>query len=168
MEMRGSVIAFLVMIGVAPVAATAQTHVSLMAGFTEYDLAGVNSGGFYAARVATALHPNLLIEGGVSYVATEQQFGDAALFIPELQAELQGTWGRFSPYLGLGAGLAVERPDEDTGVEGHTDFSPSIALGVRIAVNPQVGVRLEGRVNGIEPDFIGTVSALSAGFTIGL
>jgi hypothetical protein len=167
MEMRWSVIAALMMIG-GPVAATAQTHVSLTAGFTEYDLSGVNTGGIYAARIAAPVHPNLLVEGGISYVATEQQFGDAALFIPELQAQLQGSWGRFSPYLGLGAGLAVERPDEDSGFDGETDFSPSVALGLRIAVNPKVGFRLDGRLHGIEADFVGTVSALSAGFTIGL
>jgi hypothetical protein len=165
--MKSAVFAVLVMLG-APVSAAAQTHVSLMAGVSEYDLSGVNTSPLYAVRVAGPVHTNLLVEGGLSYIATEQQFGDAALFIPEAQAQLQGIWGRFRPYVGLGAGLAIERPDDDTGVEGEIDFSPSAALGVRIDLTPKVGIRLDGHLHGIEADFVGTVSALTAGITIGL
>lgn len=165
--MKSTVIAVLVMLG-APAAVAAQTEVALMAGASEYDLSGVSTSPIYAVRVSGALHPNLLVEGGVSYIGTEQQFGEAALFIPELQAQLQGTWGRFRPYLGLGAGVAIERPDEDTGVEGEVDFSPSAALGVRLDLTPGVGLRIDGRLHGIEADFTGTVSALTAAITIGL
>ena len=165
--MKSAMFAVLVILG-APVAAAAQTHVSLTAGVAEYDLSGVNKNPIYAVRVAGPVHPRLLVEGGLSYIATEQQFGDADLFLPEVQAQLQGTWGRFRPYFGLGGGLAIERPEADTGVEGDIDFSPSVALGVRVDLNPKVGVRIDGRLHGIQPQLRGMVSGLAAGLTIGL
>jgi len=156
----------------APSAAMAQrdsahdrTHVSVMAGITEYDLSGVDQSAIYALRLAVPWHPNLLVEGSLGYVRTEQQFGRTDLFLPELQAQLQGRWGSFSPYVGLGAGLAIDLPKGDTGVNDSMNFAPSFAAGLRVDVAPGVGVRVDGRIHGIEADFTGTVSALTAGLT---
>ena len=150
-----------------PSAADAQhsrTHVSVMAGVTEYDLSGVHTSGIYALRLAAPWHPNLLVEGSLSYVRTEQDFGESDLFLPEVQAQLQGTWARFSPYVGIGAGAAFDLPkDED--LETDTDFAPVFSVGARVAVAQGVGVRIDGRLHGIEADFTGTVSELTGGFT---
>lgn len=151
-----------------PSAAAAQhdrTHVSVMAGVAEYDLSGVNTSAIYALRAAMPWHPNLLLEGSLSYVRTSQQFGESDLFLPELQAQLQGTWGRFSPYLGLGAGVAIDLPAEETGVRDDVEFASAFSVGVRVGVAEGVGLRVDGRVHGIEPDFTGTVSELTGGLT---
>lgn len=143
-------------------------HASLMFGVTEYDLSGVSTSPIYAIRVAGPLRRNLLIEGSLGYVRTEQDSGDSDLFLPEVQAQIQGTWDRFSPYLGLGAGIAIDKPRDDDELferETDVDFAPAFSAGVKVRLTRGVGVRIDGRLHGIEPDFAGTVSALTGGFT---
>ncbi|MBW3535369.1 MAG: porin family protein [Gemmatimonadetes bacterium] len=149
-----------------PAAASAQhdrTHASLMAGITEFDLSGVGTTGIYALRAAMPWHENLLVEGSLSYARTGQQFGSTDLFLPEIQAQLQGTWRRLSPYLGLGAGVAIDRPSGPTDGPTDVDFAPAFSVGVRVGVARGVGVRIDGRLHGIEADFTGTVSELTGG-----
>lgn len=142
-------------------------HASIMAGAAEYDLSGVNTSPVYAVRAAVPLRRNVLMEGSFSYVPTAQQFGKSHLLLPEVQAQLQGTWGRFSPYLGLGGGVAIDLPEEDTGAEDEVDFAPSFSVGLRVTMAPGVGLRADGRLHGIGADFAGGVSELTAGFTFG-
>jgi hypothetical protein len=149
-----------------PAATAAQantTHISVMAGVAEYDLSGVETSPIYAIRYAGPLHPNLLVEGSLGYIRTDQQFGASDLFLPEVQVQLNGTWGRFSPYLGVGAGIAYDRPRGATGVDSDLDFAPAFSVGARVRVAQDVGIRVDGRLHGIEADFTGTVSALTGG-----
>lgn len=168
--MRGLILAAVVALTL-PAAAAGQhdrAHASLMFGVTEYDLSGVNTSPIYAVRVAGPLRRNLLIEGSLGYVRTDQQGGETDLFLPEVQAQLQGNWDRFSPYIGLGAGVAIDKPRDDDPVfdpETDVDFAPAFSAGVKVRVARGVGVRVDGRIHGIEADFVGTVSALTGGLT---
>ena len=66
--------------------------------------------GIYAVRLDMPVYPNLLVEAGVSYARrTRDPRGD--LFIPGMQLQLQGLSRRLNPYLGMGAGVTVERRD---------------------------------------------------------
>lgn len=165
MSLRALLAAALTLPLPALAAAQEASHVSVMAGVTEFDLSGVGTTGIYAVRADVPVWPNLLLEGSLSYARLDQQFGRSDLFIPEAQVQLQGTWGRFSPYVGLGGGAAVDVPQDDA-LETDTDFAPSVAAGARVAVAMGVGVRVEGRIHGIEADFTGTVSELTAGFSV--
>lgn len=151
-----------------PAAASAQhdrTHVSVMAGITEFDLSGTGTTGIYAIRAAMPWYDHLLVEGSLGYARTGQQFGSSDLFLPEVQAQLQGRWRRLSPYVGLGAGAAIDLPSAQSGVADDVDFAPSFSAGFRLGVAPGVGIRVDGRLHGIGADFVGTVSALTGGLT---
>lgn len=157
---------------VAPEAVRAQAtdtrwydgHVSLQAGVSIFDRSGVGTTGVYALRADMPIYPSLLIEAGMSYARPGGDSGVGDVFLPGLQVQLQGTSGQFSPYVGLGAGLTVEVPEE----EGATDvsFSPSFSTGIRVAVSEGAALRLEGRLNAVGADFRGVYSEITAGLVV--
>lgn len=142
-----------------------EAHIAIMAGIADYDMAGVGRTGVYAIRLDTPIYPSVLLELGMSY-ARPGEFSFADLYIPELQVQLQGTWNRFSPYLGIGGGTSVEVPEPGLGISRDISFAPSFSAGVRTALATGAGFRLEGRMHGIEADFSGTFAELTAGISI--
>jgi hypothetical protein len=104
----------------------------------------------------------LLWEGGVGVSFPDQQFGDTTTFVvPEAQVQLQYP-ARLAPYLGVGAGLALDvRGEEDGGTQTEPTFSA--AGGARVAMTEQLGLRAELRVRGIGTNFSGTTAEFTAG-----
>lgn len=139
-------------------------HVTLQAGVSVFDRSGVGATGVYALRADLPLYPSLLVEGGVSYARPGRDQGVGEVFVPGAQVQLQATSGQFSPYVGLGAGVTVEKPEDG----GATDssFSPSFATGVRIALSDGAGLRVEGRLNAVGADFQGVYSEMTMGLIV--
>jgi hypothetical protein len=110
------------------------------------------------------VYPNLLVEAGLSYARRghDPRFGD--LFIPGIQVQLQGLSDRFNPYVGMGAGMTVERRDGP--VEDDLSFAPSFSLGVRTAIADGVGLRVEGRLHGVGANFRGVYSEITGGLSV--
>jgi hypothetical protein len=131
--------------------------VTLIAGGTQWDLSGTGDSFTMGARADVALNRIVLFEGGFSWFAADQQFGDTTtVFLPEVQGQVEYP-ARLAPYVGLGVGLAVDFRDE---LDGGTQTDPTFvgALGVRFDVNDALGLRAELRVRGHEPDFAGTTA----------
>jgi hypothetical protein len=141
-------------------------QLSLMGGVAEYDLSGVETSNVWAARVAFPVEPFFIVEPAVSYIHTSQAFGRSDLWMPEVQLQAHVILGPAAPYLGVGVGAAIEEVDDVEGVEGETDFTTSVAAGVRWGVLETIGLRVEGRIRGIEYDWVGTVSELTAGVVV--
>ncbi|MGE0160500.1 MAG: outer membrane beta-barrel protein [Gemmatimonadales bacterium] len=139
-------------------------HVSLSGGVSIYDRSGTGTMGIYALRADMPVYPNLLVEAGLSYARRghDPRFGD--LFIPGIQAQLQGLSERFNPYVGMGAGVTVER--RDGAVEDDVSFAPSFSAGVRIAIADGVGFRMEGRLHGVGANFRGVYSEMTGGLSV--
>jgi hypothetical protein len=142
-------------------------ELSLMAGRAEYDLSGVHTSNIWAVRAAGAARSFLLAEASVSYIHTRQQFGRSALVIPEAQVQVQAVWRAFAPYLGAGIGLAIDNPEDDA-LDTKTDLATSAAVGLRVAVTEAIGLRVDARLHGIEIDYTGTITGVTAGVIIGL
>lgn len=136
-------------------------HVTVMAGASVYDHIVSGTTGIYALRADMPVYPNVLVEGGLSYARTGDAAGVDEVFIPGVQVQLQGTSGQFSPYVGLGAGVTVERFADERATD--LSFAPSFAAGVRIAVSQGAGIRVEGRLNAVGADFRGVYSEIAAG-----
>lgn len=154
---------------VTPAAATAQYdegHVALLAGLSEYDIGRRGRTAIYALRADVPVYPTILMEAGFAY-ARPGILTANHLYLPEAQVQLQGTWDRYSPYVGLGAGAAVEVPAGSfAGVDAQVSFAPSFSTGVRVALATGAGLRLEGRIHGIGADFAGTIGAVTGGISI--
>jgi hypothetical protein len=156
---------FAALLTLAPAGAAAQ-ELALMAGRAEYDLSGVRTSNVWAVRWTDPVRSFLVTDWSVTYIHTRQQFGRSDFWLPESQFQVQGLWGAFAPYLGAGIGLAIDDPDDDA-LDTEVDLATSAAVGVRLAVAERIGLRVDGRLHGIEIDYTGTVAGLTAGVTIG-
>lgn len=139
-------------------------HVTLMAGVSLFQRSGNGTMGIYAFRVDMPMYPDLLFEGGLSYAHRGQSPGVKDVFIPGMQMQLQGNSGAFSPYVGIGAGLAVETLSG--GGSSRTSFSPSFSAGLRVALSEGAGLRFEGRLNAVGGNFSGIYSEITGGLSI--
>ena len=164
------------LLAAAPVGAQGQDlesgHIALGGGYGSYDLNGTGSTGIFTLRVGAPVAPSFGWEIAVSYLSPGD--GDVVnvnMFLPELQLQLMKAFGKFTPYLGIGAGASIMTtgPFTVAGVEfdGETeiDFAPSASLGARAGLTDSVGLFAEGRIHGIEIDFTGTVAELVGGLS---
>jgi hypothetical protein len=139
-------------------------HVSLSGGVSLFDRSGTGTMAVFALRADMPIYPNLLVEAGLSYArrGSDPDFGD--IFIPGLQVQLQGVSERFNPYVGMGAGVTVERRDGPP--EDDVSFAPSFSAGVRVSIADGVGLRMEGRLHGVGANFRGVYSEITAGLSV--
>ena len=139
--------------------------VSLAAGAFQFDLSGTGTAPMVAARAEWPLSRFFLAEGGLVVARPKQQFGGTTtFFVPEaqLQAQLPLAGGRVAPYLGVGAGYAIDRR---TSAFGGTRSDPtfSAATGARYWVTDQLGLRAELRVRGVGSGFGGSAAEWTLG-----
>ncbi len=139
--------------------------VSVNAGAFQFDLSGTGTAPMIAGRAELPLNRYLLAEGGLSVARPEQQFGGTTtFFVPEaqIQAQLPLAEGRVAPYIGLGAGYAIDRR---TSAFGGTRSDPtfSAATGVRYWVTDALGLRAELRVRGVGTSFAGSAAEWTLG-----
>jgi hypothetical protein len=140
----------------------ARPSVSASAGVSQYDLSGTGTAPMGALRADYPLDHVLLVEGGVSVARPDQQFGQTTTFVvPEVGLQLQLP-RRLAPYLGIGAGAAIDfRGDASGGTQ--SDPTVSGAAGLRAWLTDQVGLRGELRVRGIGTGFEGAAAEWTFG-----
>jgi hypothetical protein len=155
----------------APAASSAQVtpqwydgHVSFSGGVSIFERSGSGTMAMFALRADMPIYPNLLVEAGLSYGrrGSDPDFGD--VFIPGLQLQLQALSERFNPYVGMGAGISVERRDGPP--EDDLSFAPSASAGLRMSVADGVGLRVEGRVHGVGANLRGVYSEITGGLSV--
>lgn len=139
-------------------------HVSLSGGVSLFNRSGTGTMAIFALRADMPIYPNLLVDAGLSYGrrGSDPDFGD--VFIPDLQVQLQGLSEHFNPYVGMGAGITVERRDGPP--EDDLSFAPSASAGLRVAIADGVGLRVEGRVHGVGANFRGVYSEITGGLSV--
>ena len=62
--------------------------------------------------------------------------------------------------------MAIDAPEEEA-LDREVDLATSVAVGAIVALTERVGLRVDGRLHGIEIDYTGTVSGITAGLSIG-
>jgi hypothetical protein len=145
-----------------PAAASAQTSVAIYRGTSEYDLSDVDRAATTAIRVTRELSSLFAIEGGASYVELRQDFGQTKVYMPEALLQLQLPIGRFAPYIGVGAGLGIDVPN-DSDLRTETDPTFLAAAGVRINLPYNLMLGADGRLRGFETRFTGAGAEASIG-----
>jgi hypothetical protein len=145
-----------------PAAASAQTSVAIYRGTSEYDLSGVDQAATTAIRVTRELSTLFAIEGGMSYVELREQFGQSKVYMPEAMLQLQLPIGRFAPYIGVGAGLGIDVPN-DPDLSTNTDPTFLAGAGLRIDLPYNLMLGVDGRIRAFETRFTGTGSEASIG-----
>jgi hypothetical protein len=156
-----------------PVAAQAQSAalesmrpaVSVNAGAFQFDLSGTGTAPMIAGRAELPVNRYFIAEAGLLAARPEQQFGAKSTFLaPELQLQLQAPLadGRIAPYLGAGAGLAMDLRNSRYG-GNQTDPTISGATGVRYWLTDALGLRAELRVRGIGSGFAGSAAEWTLG-----
>lgn len=138
-------------------------NVSAALGLFQFDIVGDGVTPMIALRGGMPIGAVLFLEGNLTAARPGQTFGTSTILIPEAQLQIHLPFGgSFVPYLGLGAGLALDlRPG---GADNGTDLTISGGLGIRWWLTEQIGVVSEFRARGMGTDF----GATSADYTIGL
>jgi hypothetical protein len=137
-------------------------RLTLAAGVSEFDLSGTGDAFTAAARLDGEIRPALLWEGSLGFTFVAQQFGDTTTFVVS-EAQVQLQWpARLAPYIGVGAGLALDfRDEEDGGTQTDPTFSG--AVGARFDLTEALGLRAELRLRGVGDSFQGSTAELTAG-----
>jgi hypothetical protein len=139
-----------------------QTSVSIYRGTSEYDLSGVDQATSTAVRLSRDLNSWIVVEGGLSFVELQQQFGHSKLYMPEMLIQLQLPIGRFAPYVGAGAGLGIDVPENN---QFSTDTDPTFLAGAGLRVDLPFNLLLgvDGRIRGFTTRFTGSGAEASVG-----
>jgi hypothetical protein len=146
-------------------AAPRRPAVSMSGGAFAYDLSGTGTVPMLAVRAELPLTRFTLVEGGLTAARPDQQFGARTTFLaPEAQLQLQLplAGGRVAPYLGAGAGAALDFRGRQFGGT-QADLTASAAGGLRAWLTEQVGLRAEMRVRGIGRGFTGSAAEWTLG-----
>jgi hypothetical protein len=127
-------------------AAQAQgARIGVYRGISEYDLSGVDQATINAVRVSYDIGPILSVETGLVAADLQLQFGAARLYLPDVHLQARLPLGPVAPYLGAGAGLSVEDPDEAQ-FATNTRATFSAAAGVRVDLPYRLALGAEGRI----------------------
>ena len=160
--------------------ASAQTTLSVHAGYADFDLSGTGNAAVVDVRASYPINRYLSLDGGLGFSHTDQQFGDVAYLLPSVELHVGATvFGRVRPHLGVGVGALVPVADEGPQVvrQGEFEFTVdpdpdaeatiNVALGVDVAVTDRWVVLGSGRLRGTVGDgpdfFVGTLADVSAG-----
>lgn len=168
LTIRTAVAAAAIAILVAPAPASAQimappTHVSVNTGLFQFSLTGNGYAPMVAVRATTPIASVLMVEGSVLAARPGQQFATTTFLVPEAQIQLVLPFEAFIPYMGLGAGAAVDLRDGSSGGL-ETDLTISGSLGVKSWLQSNLGVQGEVRLRGVDASFTGS----SSEYTLGL
>lgn len=128
------------------------THLVLQTGLFQYDLVGDGYSPMLAARLVMPVATVLMFEGSLLAARPGQDFGETTtLLIPEGQVQLVLPFERIVPYLGIGAGAAIDlRSSEAGGRQSFATFSGSV--GIKYWINSALGTQIEYRARGIGSD----------------
>lgn len=112
----GSVIVCLVL---TPALAVAQPSsgrsavdgIEVMTGLMSYDLQGTGTTAPYTIRGTKSLTRGLALDVGTTMIYPDLQFGSSSLVLPEVGVTYSFLSGRFRPFVGGGAGVAIQNAD---------------------------------------------------------
>ena len=127
-------------------------RVGVYRGVAEYDLSGVDKATINAVRIGYDIGPILSVETGLGAADLQLQFGDARLYLPDVQLQARLPLGRVSPYLGVGAGVSVQDAIDDQ-FSTDTRATFSAAAGVRVDLPFRLALGAEGRLRTIGTGF---------------
>lgn len=126
-------------------------HVLIQTGLFDFELDGDGYAPMLAARAVVPVATVLMLEGSVLAARPGQDFATTTLLIPEAQVQLVLPFVRLVPYIGLGAGAAIDFRDSDAG--GRRSFATfSGAVGAKYWLRETFGAQLEYRARGIGSD----------------
>lgn len=143
---------------------TPRPAVSVAAGVFQFDLSGTGTAAMVAARVERPLGRFFLAEGALVGARPNQLGATTTFLAPEaqLQVQLPVANDHVAPYLGVGAGLALDLRNSRYG-GNHSDPTLSGAMGVRYWLTDAFGLRGELRVRGIGRGFVGSTAEWTLG-----
>jgi hypothetical protein len=133
-------------------------------GVSQFDLSGTGTAPLFVANAAWELRRVFLLEAGTSVARLDQDVGTTTLLIPGGQVQAQGRIGNLRPYIGLGAGVALDVRDEAYG-GWNTEPAVSASAGLRLWFKRWLALRAELRLQGIGTGFEGAVAEWHAGLT---
>jgi hypothetical protein len=125
----------------------------IAAGMTHYDFEQSGSAPFFSFLTNYVLSDLSAAEFGIGYARPEQPWGHSDLWVLDGQFQLRWPVGRFTPFVGMGAGIALDRPVGDVEVARRTDATFTIGAGVRAWLDDRTRVRTDLRYRGIGPTF---------------
>lgn len=138
-------------------AATAQVpappaHLIVQTGLFQFDLNGDGYSPMMAGRLVLPISTVLMMEGSLLAARPGQDFGETTtLLIPEAQVQLVLPFARLVPYIGLGAGAALDlRSSEAGGRKSFATYSGSV--GGKYWLRKTLGFQVEYRTRGIGSD----------------
>ena len=158
-----TLVALLVLVaGTATAQEMAQpAHVGLHAGLFDFDLVGDGFAPMIAGRASLPIASVLMIEGSVLAARPGQDIGTTTFLIPEGQVQLTLPFSNVTPFIGLGAGAAIDLRDEaEGGTQTWVTFSGSV--GIKTWLRDRLGAQVEYRARGIG-DTGGSSNEFSAG-----
>jgi hypothetical protein len=140
---------------------------SATAGVMQYDLAGTGSRAFAGARAQIPLTALLLVDLGAIYI-NYRPHGEAEaprshIWFPEVQLQVVTAFGAVRPYLGAGAGVALE----SVAGERFTEATLSGAVGARLPIMDRIVGGAEVRIRAVNP-FVGTTADFGVSFGVRL
>lgn len=156
------------MLALVPTGAAAQqtgpgsVHVAATIGRTDYDMAIVAQANVYSGRAGVRLNRSLSLEGHVGYAAVEEDAGTSRLYMPEAQIQARVPLGRFSPFVGAGAGMIVAE-SYDRRIPTDSDVTFSAAGGATADVTRRMLLLGEVRVRGVGSRMTGATGDLNVG-----
>ena len=116
-------------------------------GAFDYSLREDGRSAMFAGRLERDITNRLIGEGGILYARVGEPGSEDATnyLVPELQLQAQLKAGRFAPYIGVGAGVALDfRPDSM-----HTHATVSTSIGFRAWLSELAALRSEFRVRAV-------------------
>lgn len=137
-------------------------HISFNTGLFQFDLSGTGYSPMVAVRAATPIAHVLQVEGALLAARPGQQFATTTYLVPEAQIQLVLPFSVISPYMGLGAGAAIDFRDDEFGGT-QADLTISGSLGIKGWVSDSLGAQAELRARGVELDFVGSTSEWTLG-----
>jgi hypothetical protein len=138
---------------------------ALVGGIAQYDLSGTGTEGFAGLRLDLPMSDYVFAEPGFVYMSYRSQGGDLIRHVTaEVQVQGSYPFGRWRPYLGVGAGGFFDVRKQRGGAQlVRPTFSG--AGGARVALRGALGARAELRVRGIGKGFEGTIAEWSGGLS---
>jgi hypothetical protein len=156
------VVFFVTSNGVEAQSVFAPEALAISVGAFNFDLSGTGTTPSLAVTADWAVTDHLLIEGGSVFAWPDQRIGRTTYIIPEAQLQYRWQLGRFMPFVGGGAGAALDFRDRLIGGT-QTDLALSTGGGLRARLTESLGIRGEFRLRGLGRDFSGSASELRAG-----
>lgn len=124
-------------------------QITISAGTLGWDARGTGHSYTLAARASRSLGARwMAAELGLAYAALDEQFQTAPTHVAALdvQLQLQGSWSRFQPYVGVGPGIFTYLTR--AGGRDRVEMAYSTGVGLRVRIRPTFSIVTDARLRG--------------------